>query len=427
MTFRIIPKIKALKISSNVKNGAIFSLFSFFNQGINFLVMMLLVTLLTQEDFGHINLFTALVAVIATLIPLGTTAYIGTNFFVKNKNEMQDIYTGIYIISFAVLLILLFILFTCRSTLVSLIHISFTNQILAVAICYFQIFTTINLEMWRLQEEPTKYGIYTSGVIVLNVIITLFFILKCDLGWIGRVYAMFVTNLIFFVLSLYILRKHEWLVFKRVDSLQLKKMLLFGLPLVPHTITVWMRQGIDRYIINYNWDLTSVAVFSFAINLSSIIQMIGFAFNASNSVFIYKMLAKEEKDTYLKLLKQIKLMTIFFAIITILIWIVSKIGISFFLVKYTDSIELLLPLCVSAFFQCIYLLYVNFLFYYGYTKKIMYTTVSVSIVHVALSVLLCKYSIMYTAYINLFSNFAICILIIFATKQIIHARIKNTI
>ncbi len=254
-------------------------------------------------------------------------------------------------------------------------------------------------------------------MVVVNVGITLFLILEADLGWMGRVYAMLGSNLIFFLISIYILYKHKWFIFKIPNLSILKEVLLFGLPLVPHTLTIWMRQGVDRYIINYCWDLTSVAVFSFAINLSSIIQIIGLAFNASNSVYIYKTLAEKHNDFYHKLFKQIKLMTIFFVVVTIVIYFLSRIGITYFIPKYADSIVLLLPLSLSALFQCVYLLFVNFLFYYGKTKKIMYITVGISVLHVALSLIFSKYSIIYTAYINLLSTFAICCLIILSARK----------
>lgn len=50
---------------------------------------------------------------------------------------------------------------------------------------------------------------------------------------------------------------------------------MWGIPLIPHLATSWIKQGGDRYIINYYYTLAEVGIFSFALNLSNIIDMIG--------------------------------------------------------------------------------------------------------------------------------------------------------
>ena len=64
----------------------------------------------------------------------------------------------------------------------------------------------------------------------------------------------------------------------------------WGIPLIPHLATTWLRQGCDRYIINYHYELAEVGLFSFALNMANIIEMMGGSFNANNYVNIYKTL-----------------------------------------------------------------------------------------------------------------------------------------
>ena len=58
--------------------------------------------------------------------------------------------------------------------------------------------------------------------------------------------------------------------------------------------TNFLRQGVDRYIINYFHSIADVGLFSFALNISNVITMVGFGFNQSISVDMYKILGDEE-------------------------------------------------------------------------------------------------------------------------------------
>lgn len=115
-------------------------------------------------------------------------------------------------------------------------------------------------------------------------------------------------------------------------------------------------------------------MFSFAYNFANVIQIVGFAFNATNSVFIYKNLAQNNTDTRDRLWKQTKVMLIFFFLLAILICLGTSVFIPILVPNYAGSIPYLFPLCMAAMFQCIYYLFVNYLFYYKKTKGLMFIT-----------------------------------------------------
>ena len=160
----------------------------------------------------------------------------------------------------------------------------------------------------------------------------------------------------------------------------------------------------DRYIINSFFTTKAVGLFSFAINFSFIIYSVGAAFNKSNSVYIYKCLSEGNLSIRNRLRKQTILLLVFYAGFTSILYIVCRLLIPVIFPSYHESVEYLLPLCLSTFFQCVYLQFCNFLFYYKKTKELMFMTVGVSIIHLSLSLWLTRYSVLYTAYISMFSS-----------------------
>lgn len=404
-------KFKINKFNINIKNGLLFTLFSFLNNGVNFFLIMILAKYLSPEGYGYLNLFNTLIIVATVFISLGCTSYIANSFFRKKRRDFKKIITIILYIGLVSFLLITILIFLLGSILEQYIGLTPKFQFYAFFICFFQLFTTINLEIWRIQEKPIKYGLYSMSVVVLNFSLTIFFVVIVKMEWEGRVISQLIVSAIFCLISLIFLYKRKLLVLKKIEIPLIKETLLFGLPLIPHLISSWMRQGMDKYIINSFWDVNFVGLFSFSLNIGNIIHMVGTAFNASYAVSTYKALSNIEEKTQYNLKKQITFMSLFFITLAAFVYIGAYLIIPVWLPKYIDCRSCLFPICLSATFQCIYYLFVNFLFYYKKTKILMYTTSSISILHVLLSFIFTRYGIIYTAYISLFSNFVVCLLI----------------
>lgn len=415
----LIEKIKGkLQHNTNYVNGILFTFFSFINNGINFFLLMILATYLSPEGYGHLNLFNNFVIIFTVLIPLACTGYIANSFFRKEEKDFKQVIVTVFLIGISSFIFFIIIAIIAGGCFENILGLNSRLQILAICICFFQLFTTVNLDLWRLQEKPILYGIYSMLFVLSNFILTLLLIAKLNFDWEGRIYTQFIVGLIFCIISIIFLVKRNFLSFnKNKKQFFLKEILAYGLPLIPHMLSSWIRQGLDRYIINFFWNASAVGLFSFALNFGNIIHMVGAAFNASNSVSTYKILRENSNDAKRQLRRQTIHLSLFFFIVALIVYFVSYIFIPIIFPQYTNTLPYLFPICFGAFFQCIYYLFVNYLFYYKKTKSLMYTTFSVSILHFVLSFLLTKYSLLYIAYISLFSNFTICVIIIIISQK----------
>lgn len=412
MLSRLYKQIDSLKKNKTARNGILFTFFAFLNNGIGFLLLIIIASFITPEGYGHLNIFNTSIVLLTFFISLNSTGVISVNFFRMSEIEVRKTINAVFIITIISFCIFQLVSFLFGGQINNVIGLSRPLQIITISVCFFQIITNINLDIWRLKEQPVNYGLYSLSNVVLNFILTIFFIVSLKYGWLGRVYSQVLTAFIFFCISIIFLIKRKYLIMTLPSKSNFKDILSFGIPLIPHNTSFWLRQGLDRYIINFYQNTTLVGLFSFSYNFANIIQIIGTAFNATNSVFIYKNLSKEiteDNKQYIrqKLVKQTKIMISFFICITALIYLCSNLLIPIFFPKYKDATLLLLPQCLGAMFHCIYLLFVNFLFFYKKTKKLMAITFTCSIIHALLSILLTKYSILYTVYIGLFSNFLI--------------------
>ncbi len=413
----IFSRIRNLTHNSNLKAGALYTIYSFVYNGLNFVLMLILAKFLTPSDYGSLNLFSTLVQIIGIIISLCTTSYVGIIFFQKDRETLRKVIWICFIVTSVILGILSLVLLLAHDFMVGIVGIGIQYQWLALFICYFQVFTALNLDIFRLEEKIKSYGIYTITQGILNFILTFFFIIGMKCGWEGRVYALFLTGCAFFVLSIILMYNSSYLKPSIFSRSLVKETLIFSLPIIPHLASFWLKQGMDRYIIKFFYGTTEVGFYSFAMNLAAIIAIIGNAFNSSNSVYIYKKLSDGYDKAKETLRKQTMLVSIVFVVVSALVILFSWNLIHFFLSKYTKSIEYIIPLGIGAFFQCIYLLYVNYLFYHKKTVTLMSITLTTGLIQLGLSLWLTRYSVLYTAYISMgISILTAFIVMMFAKK-----------
>lgn len=418
MFMRIENKLRGLYTNTVFKNGMLFTFFSFLNSGISFLLLLILANFISPSEYGELNLFNTFITLLSLLISLNTTGIISVEFFKTTPEQFRKILNGVFLLSTGTLCFFTFVLLIFSHYFNVVVGLSIEYQWLALLICYLQVFSSINLDIWRLEEKPVSYGLYSASTVLLNFILTLVLVISFHKGWLGRLYAQVGVGIVFFFISVVFLIKRNYLKNIWPDKTSLKETLSFGLPLIPHNTSIWVRQGLDRYVINYFFTVVQVGFYSFAYNFANIIHIIGLAFNATNSVFIYKKISEDPVKAKAILLRQTKVMVVFFVFITMTVWLGSMTFIPLIIPKYAESVPFLFPLCLSAMFQCIYYLFVNYLFYYKKTKMLMYITFSMAIVHLVLSISLTRYSVLYTAYVTMFVNFMVMLFVFLYSRKI---------
>ena len=409
-----------LKLQNNpvFKNGILFTFFSFANSGISFLLLLILSKFISPSGYGELNLFNTFITILTVVISLNTTGIISIDYFTSSEKRLRELINAVFLISTFVLLLFCSILLLFSDYLQIITGLSIKYQWLALLVCYVQVFSAINLDIWRLEEKPILYGIYSMSTVILNAVFTLIAVISLNAGWQGRVYSQVGVGVVFFIVSIFMLIHRKYLTMLYPSNDAFKDAIRFGIPLIPHSISSWLRQGLDRYIINFYHSTSAVGIFSFASNFSNIILIVGSAFNATNSVHIYKLLSSDPVESKNNLLNMTKKMILFFILFTIIINLSAIIFIPVFVPQYIESIHYLFPLCLSALFQCLYLLFVNYIFFYKKTKVLMYITFSMSVLHILLSFIFTKHAVLYTAYITLGVNMLIFLLVFLYSRRL---------
>ena len=279
--------------------------------------------------------------------------------------------------------------------------------------------------LYRLNENLKLYGILSCGNAILNFLSAIFFVVYLDLNWIGRIYSMVAYSIIFGIIAICFFIKEDYFNFTNLKN-RFYPILLWSRPLIPHLATNWIKQGLDRYIINYHYSTYEVGIFSFAMNLTSIILSVGVAFNNSNSVALFKMLSTNESSENKRkaLNRSTKEFLLIYVVISIMVILSGTLLTPLIFPKYSLSVPYFIILGIYGFLQCVYLLYCNYFFYYNRTKNLMYITFWSAIMHLVLSLLFTRYSLYCTAFIYLISMAIVDYFVFKSSKKMLMANLK---
>jgi len=412
VSFHFGQLLKNIKDNKTFRNGTLFSLFSVINRGFSFLLLLILANYITPEEYGYLSLFGTVVMVIGYFMAMSSDGYLSVTFFQDGEGGVKNCVSSILYTTLISSAFFLSVLGVFGGKLTQLLDLPLPVLYLSVIICFFSVYVNLNLDLYRLQERVGLYGVLTILNALLNFILSILLVKSFLLGWEGRVYAQTGCYTIFGIIGILVFVKRGSI--GKPNLSYWKEMLLWGIPMIPHVATNFIRQGCDRYIINYYHSIEDVGLFSFALTIANLLLIIGIGFNQSYSVDVYKVLGDEACDSKAKIDRIRKLNRFIFVIYTVTFISVS-VGASLLLPialpKYNGCIGYIPVLSLSMYFNCLYFLYTNFLFFYKRTKWIMYTTLGCSVIHLILSLLLTRYSLYITAIIYCFSQLLILLVI----------------
>lgn len=403
-----------------------FAMFSFINRGISFVLLIILARYIMPAEYGQLSLFNTIVQLLGFVIALSCQGYFTISYF-QRKGELfrQDVSSIVLIIA-GCTVVCCIILLCSQNTLARLAQLPPLYLWFALIICVGEVLFFLLLDLMRVQEKVVRYGMLSCGFAVISFALSIYMVVYKGLDWEGRVYTHLIIAIVSGLFGFVVLA-YKRLFSRHVTWDGTKRILKWGVPLIPHHATGWIKQGCDRFIINGAHSIEAVGVFSFALNMTSIVNMIGVAFNQTHSVTIYQILASEksskEKKRLLK--RQTRNMGIIYTVGyggvlllgTLLVWLA--------LPKYSQSIPFFWITSISGYMSCLYYLFSNYLFYFHKNQTIMVITFLAACLHLVMSLLLTKYSLYWTAIIYVVSQAVVLVLIAIQSFKLIKEKLAE--
>lgn len=86
--FMIIKENNKLLLNKSLLKGTLFSLFSFINKGLVFLLLLILANFIAPAEYGYLGLFSTVAMVVGYFVAMSSEGYFSVAFFRDGKEGL---------------------------------------------------------------------------------------------------------------------------------------------------------------------------------------------------------------------------------------------------------------------------------------------------------------------------------------------------
>lgn len=415
--------IEKLKSSSLVRSSFWYTIGNFFIKGITFITIPLFTNIMTVEEYGLVNNYTAIASIFAIFVGLSLNGAINNANF-EFKEDIKGFMSSILFLSTLSFVAFLILgnayfyfqndFFELSQTIFNLmIFQSFGNFLVNFLSAYF----TINVQYFKF----LLLSIF-STVLNIGLSIVLMFTLFDGDRYLGRVMGssgafILVGLLIYFVIML----KGK----KIINITYWKFALKISLPLIPHSLSNILLSQFDRIMVNSYSGSFDAGIYSYIYNLGVVLSVI---WASTNNAWVPWFYGEMEKKDYGKIKKTSNYYMILFGAVT-LVCMLLLIDIAKIMApaEYVVGIPLIIPILLGYYFQFLYSLPVNVEFFKKKTTYIAIGTVASAIINIVLnSIFIPIYGYMAAGYTTVVTYFFLFIFHYFLAKKIMKKQLFDT-
>lgn len=258
-------------------NLLIITIGSFASKILSFLFIPLYTAELTTTEYGTADLISTTVSL---LIPF-CTLLIGEaalRFALdKNSNKVSIFQSSLTVILRGGLLVILvspvLLLFEDIRSYYVILVMQLVVAVIYETLCFFA------RGVGAVKEYSTAGVICSSSIIVGNIIFLLFF----KMGVVGYLITFVLADIvsISYLLSSKNIRRYISFDKKQYDIGLTKEMLKYSIPMVPNSISWWISNSSDKYILSFFWGLTYNGIYSISYKVPSILSIITSIFSSA--------------------------------------------------------------------------------------------------------------------------------------------------
>lgn len=362
----LLKTLNIFKKSSLIRDTFIYTLTDAFGKALGFIILPFLSYYLTPDDLGlatNFSVLTSITVLLAGSVMVNALPYF---YYEQNKEERCSFISNLLILCFAICILLLGAFFLFRNAAINYLKLDFDVILLAIPVTLAQLIQNTNLVLFRLEEKPKMFAIYQVSYIIIHIILMVVMVIVLRLGGYGRIYADIIAFMAMAIFHVYRLIKAGY-VELRINYKYIKDLLKFGIPLLPHSLSFWLKGGADKIIITNFCGLYQNGLYSMALTMNSIYNLVSQALMNAYVPSLQKRLSSVSVDNLemekKKVIKQNYSIIAIFSVVAVLAVGAAWVILNFFVEsKYQESFKFVPLLILGQWIYCIYNLSIQYIY-----------------------------------------------------------------
>jgi len=263
------------ELKTLIKHSSVYGMAEFLRKGIGFIMIPIYTRYLTPADYGLLELLDLTLNVTAILVGLGIGSTLIRYYHIfDDLKDKQEVFTTALTFIFILSLVILGI---------SEIFSTSISKFISGSTEYFKYFQIIFLclaiqniylvpeNFLIAQKKSVLYSILSIGTLVSNLSLNIFFLVIMKMGVFGILLSMLLTKALNgSVVSAISLRQVRY----SFSWEKLKKIISFGMPLMPGMIGLYIMHFSDRFFLQKYCTLSEVGIYSLGYKFGMILSIL---------------------------------------------------------------------------------------------------------------------------------------------------------
>jgi O-antigen/teichoic acid export membrane protein len=371
--------------SSLLRSSGIYTAANMLNAAIPFFMLPILTRYLSPTDYGIVAMFTVMIGFFNPFIGVNIHGAINRQYFEKDTINLPQ-YIGNAFMLLVTNLLVISLIVTIFSDFLSNVT-SFPEDWLwaVMLVASFQVSCQVVLVIWQVQVKPLAYGTFQVIQTLMNVSLTLYFVVILELGWQGRVEGQIIAVTVFGCLGLGILIKKKLLEFK-INKKYIKHILKFGIPLIPHTVGAAIITMSDRVFITNMVGVDSTGIYTVGFQIGMIIGILQDSFNKAWVPWFFSKLKKDQLKDKILIIKITYIYFIVIVFVALILGLIAPLLLSVFVgPEFSQASQYVIWIAVGFAFNGMYKMVTNYIFYLQKTYILMFSTFGTAVLNVILN------------------------------------------
>lgn len=380
--------IKKIFSSTLVKSSGIYAITNILNSAIPFFLLPILTRYLTPEEYGLVAMIGVLVGLTSPFVGINTHGAITRKYYDRDSIKFTEYVGNCLFILFSSTLLVSVFYFLFRDFISEYTEIPIKWLWIVLLIAFSQYITKVNLTLWIVQVKSLSYGVFQISNTAVKFSLAILLVVVFKLGWKGQVGALGLSAFLFASISMIILIKDKWVLFK--PNLEyLRNALKFGSPLIPHAISMFIISATDRLFITNMVGVDQTGLYVVGYQLGIIVNVIAESFHKAWTPWLFDILKNGNEKQKLNVVKVSYLYIIGLILLAFIISFLSPLLFGFFIADtYEGAIKFIFWIALGYSFNGIYRIYVDYIFYNENTKVLALLTFSIAIINIGLNYVL---------------------------------------
>jgi len=368
-----------------LRAGAIYGVANVVSAGVPFFLLPVLTRALSPADYGMVINFFLLVTLSTSLAGLSVHGAVSVNWFKRDGIDFPRLVGTALALATASTLICGVLLLGCALGLKLPLDLPPRLWFLAAVNAGATVIVGIRGALWQSQGAVVRAAALQIVAAVLNVGLSLVCVFALSLGGEGRIYGSVVSAVLCATLA-------SWLLFANADARwtagqgDLRKLLRFGVPLVPYALASALIGTADRFSISSLLGREAVGIYGTAAQIGMAMTILGDALVKAGSPWMFGQMSAAGTKSRLRVVGATYALVPIWLLTALVLWLLLKASGSLLLgAQYAGAIDLSIWFLVGGAVSAVYFNIAGLFFFTSKTEWLSLASLGTAVVAVVLA------------------------------------------